>query len=111
MTKEQKLQAYAMRLDGCTYQEIANKFGVTRQCIQQNIGTVGVTRDNRHQVSRLSENCIYNGLAKFIKENEVSSVVLADVIGVCRVATYQRIIGERNFNISDIYTKFLIIQV
>lgn len=103
MTKEQKLQAYAMRLDGCTYQEIANKFGVTRQCIQQNIGAVGVTRDNRHQVLRLSENCIYTGLAKFIKENEVSSVVLADVIGVCRIAAYKRIVGERNFNISDIY--------
>lgn len=100
MTKEQKLQAYAMRLDGCTYQEIANKFGVTRQCIQQNIG---VTRDNRHQVLQLSENCIYTGLAKFIKENEVSSVVLADVIGVCRTAAHQRIVGERNFNISDIY--------
>lgn len=102
MTKEQKIQAYAMRLDGCTYQEIANKFGVTRQCIQQNIA-VGVTMDNRRQVLRLSENCIYNGLAKFIKENEVSSVVLADVIGVCRVAAYKRIVGERNFNISDIY--------
>ena len=103
MTKEQKLQAYAMRLDGFTYQEIANKFGVTRQCIQQNIGTVGNSRNNRRNVLRLSENCIYNGLAKFIKENEISSAVLADIIGICRVAAYQRVVGERNFDISDIY--------
>lgn len=103
MTKEEKIQAYAMRLDGCTYQEIANKFGVTKQCIQQNIGVIGATRDNECRVLRLSKNCIYDGLAKFIKENEVNSAVLADVIGVCKASAHQRIVGERNFNISDIY--------
>lgn len=110
MTKEEKIQAYSMRLDGCTYQEIANKFGVTKQCIQQNIGTVGVTTDNIRRVLQLSENCIYSGLAKFIKENEISPAVLADVIGVCRVSAYQRIVGEKNLTYR-IYTKFLIIQV
>ena len=30
MTKEQKVEAYSMYLDGCTYQEIGDKFGQIR---------------------------------------------------------------------------------
>lgn len=33
MTKEDKINAYAMTLDGYTYQAIANEFGVTKQYI------------------------------------------------------------------------------
>lgn len=102
MTKEQKLEAYAMRLDGCTYQEIADKFGVTKQCVQQAI-PAEPRCNRRNKSSLLSKRCIYEGLAKFIEENRISSAMIADVIQVCRVAAYQRIIGERNFNISDIY--------
>lgn len=74
MTKEQKLQAYAMRLDGCTYQEIANKFGVTRQCIQQNIGAIG-SRDDFTTFFRDKDNeitvkcgCFLGKIDKFLEK-------------------------------------------
>ena len=35
MTKEQKVEAYSMYLDGCTYQEIGDKFGISRQLVHQ----------------------------------------------------------------------------
>lgn len=35
MTKEQKVEAYSMYLDGCTYQEIGDKFGISRQRVHQ----------------------------------------------------------------------------
>ncbi len=38
MTREEKIEAFTMRLDGETYQEIADKFGVTRQYIHQILG-------------------------------------------------------------------------
>lgn len=33
MTKEDKIKAYAMTLDGYTYQAIANEFGVTNNIL------------------------------------------------------------------------------
>ena len=35
MTKEQKIEAYSMRLDGATLREIADKFGVSFQYIHK----------------------------------------------------------------------------
>ena len=35
MTKEQKVEAYSMYLDECTYQEIGEKFGISRQRVHQ----------------------------------------------------------------------------
>lgn len=102
MTREQKLEAYGMRLDGCTYQEIADKFGVTRQYIQQSIPSEP-NNPRRSKPLLLSKKCIYKGLSKFIEENRISSSTIADIIQVCRVSAYQRIVGERNFNISDVY--------
>lgn len=34
MTREQKIEAFAMRIDGYTLEEIAQKFGVTREWIR-----------------------------------------------------------------------------
>lgn len=65
MTKEQKIEAYAMRLDGKTYREIGEKFGVTRQRIEQ------ILREGAK--CKKSENCIYEGLAEYIKKKTVRS--------------------------------------
>lgn len=99
MTKEQKLEAFSMRLDGCTYQEIADRFGVTRQYIQQTIPSDPIVRRKTRQLEKV---CIYEGLAEFIKDHQMSSTQIGEIIGVCRVSTYQRLTGERKFNISDI---------
>lgn len=35
MTREEKIKAFEMRMDGATLQQIGNEFGVTRECIRQ----------------------------------------------------------------------------
>lgn len=104
MTREQKLEAYGMRLDGCTYQEIADKFGVTKQCIQQSLFPSTDRRNKRHN----SEICIYAGLAQFIDENNVTQRKLGRVIEMNYVEQNstnirKRITGETPFKINEIY--------
>lgn len=100
MTKEQKIEMYSMRLDGCTYQEIANKFGVTRQCIQQ---ILSIPIADKGKVKALSESCIYDGLSKFIVRNSVGTSDIAEVIGRGITNTRQKIVGEGAFNVNEIY--------
>lgn len=46
MTKEDKIKAFEMRLDGCTYEEIGKCFGVSKQNVQQMLTAkkIGVIR-------------------------------------------------------------------
>ena len=37
MTREQKIEAFTMRVDGLSYEEIANKYGVSKQYIYQEL--------------------------------------------------------------------------
>lgn len=60
MTKENKdrlLEMIKMRLDGCTYQEIGDKYGITRQCVQQSIANF----TGKERIVRQSslDRCIY----------------------------------------------------
>lgn len=72
MTKEQKIEAYKMLLDGCTMQEVGNKFGVSRQRIQQ------IFPNNRGE----NYNYIYPNIAKWMRENHVPASVFAESVGV-----------------------------
>lgn len=97
MTREQKIEAFSMRLDGATYEEIGRKFGVSRQCIEQMI----------HCKSRKTgaDKCIYKGLSDYMADSGTDLLELSKVIGSrcksTRVIT-QRITGERKFNIEEI---------
>lgn len=93
-----------MRLDGCTYQEIADKFGVTKQYIQQSL----FPSDGRMSKIRNSEICIYAGLAQFIDDHNVTQRKLAEVINTkCPQGNSTRlrrkITGETQFKINEIY--------
>ena len=35
MTRQQKIEAFTMRIDGYSFNQIAEKFGVSRQAVQQ----------------------------------------------------------------------------
>lgn len=103
MTREQKLEAYGMHLDGCTYQEIADKFGVTKQYIQQSLPSA-----SRRSKKYNSKICIYAGLAQFIDEHNVTQRKLAEVINIkCPQGNAtrfkKRITGETPFKINEIY--------
>lgn len=100
MTREEKIEAFAMRLDGETYQEIADKFGVTRQYIHQMLGG-----DRRSKVALNDRGFIYPNLMKWMIENGVPIYELYKKMGYkssdCS-KIYQRLRGESRFTISDI---------
>lgn len=87
MTREEKIEAFTMRLDGETYQEIADKFGVTRQYIHQMLGG-----DRRSKVALNDRGFIYPNLMKWMIENGVPIYELYKK-WVTRVLTAVKFIG------------------
>ena len=101
MTKEQKLEMFSMRLDGATFQEIGDKFGLTRQRVEQ-ILKFGETRSHR---SKVSEKCIYKGLSDYIDKENITLNELTKMIGMkCKTTELanKRITGVRQFKINEI---------
>ena len=71
MTKEQKLEAYSMILDGRTLQEISNKFGVTKQRIAQ------LFPQPNKKVDAAADSCVYPNMSRWMVENGVGFAALA----------------------------------
>lgn len=77
MTKEDKLEACAMRMDGYTLQEIADKYGVSKEYVR----LVTPRADRAHRKTPV-ESCIYPGMAKYIHESRKSYAALGHEMGV-----------------------------
>ncbi len=108
MTQENKdrlLEMIKMRLDGCTYQEIAERYGVTRQCVQQKLSVIAGNAKSR--TKEIDEKIVFPNLAKWISENQVVKYKLSHMIGGSNNNTNTQIInkklyGEREFSMSEI---------
>lgn len=106
MTQENKdrlLEMIKMRIDGCTYQEIADKFGITRQCVHQSIANF--TRKEDCVRKSPIDRCIYPNLSKWMYENKINLVRLNKIIGRSLTntkRTSQKMRGESEFKISEI---------
>ena len=77
MAREQKLKAYEMRLDGFTFQEIADYLGITRQAVHQGIPVKGETSPHCYK------KIIYKNLRKYIEQKEISLSKFAEL---CRIS-------------------------
>lgn len=89
MTKEDKIKAYAMRLDGASFQQIADEFGVTRQYIHQVITKPG-GRD------RPIRRYIYPNIAIWMHEKRHSAKALAADIQVSQQCITKILKGKGN---------------
>ncbi len=69
MTNQDKVAAYAMRLEGASLQECADRFGVTRECIRQITPPVQARARSR---GKCFEDCAFPNLAKWLCENRYS---------------------------------------
>lgn len=69
MTREQKIEMFAMRLDGYTLQEIGDKYGITRERVRQILTTVACRKAN---IRKVTENLKYPNLSKWMRDNDVS---------------------------------------
>ena len=106
MTQENKdrlLEMIKMRLDGYTYQEIADKYGITRQCVQQSI--VNFVEKERNVRKSALDRCIYPNIKKWMIDNDISMIKLSKICGRTEKntgAVRPKLNGEREFKISEI---------
>ena len=98
MTKEQKIEAYARRLAGESYQSIADSFGVTRQYIY-------LILHNYNETNKLNEICIYKGLGSFLEKKKMTLKEFTELLG-CNysngVTLKKKLKGLSSFTMDDI---------
>ena len=91
MTKEEKLKAFEMRLDGCTYEKIGRAFGISKQAVSQAFGNVGVEKRKQRDFV-----CKYPNIKAWIKKNEMNCITFSEKIGFAYASVYQWFHGDRH---------------
>ncbi len=101
MTREQKIEAFTMRVDGLSYEEIANKYGVSKQYIYQEL-CENTKKGNIKGV-------IYPNLADWLEREDISTQKFAEIIGAKAnsssnksLISRRKLRGESLFNIREI---------
>ena len=89
MTREEKIDAFTMRLDGYTLQEIGDKYGLTRERIRQMFAAV----TTESGISR--KNYIYPNISDWMIGNNVSQGDLCKKLGCAQTTISSYLIGKR----------------
>jgi len=76
LNKERFMDMVSMKFDGYTLQEIGNKYGVSKQYVQESFSSFFTP--NKDAV----RNCIYPNLKKRCLENKISVKQLSEMTGV-----------------------------
>lgn len=87
MTRDEKIQAFAMRIDGYTLEEIADKFGVTREWIRQMLYK-SVSCDNYRR------KYVYPEITKWMFENNINQKDICEMTGYKQNAVSYILIGR-----------------
>lgn len=98
LTQADKQEIVKMRVNGFTLQDIANKFGVTRQYVSLFLN--GLSRDRK----RSCRKCIFPGLKAWMNQNNVSVTQLYESVGVwgSYPMLLHRLAGKYEFTLSEI---------
>lgn len=99
--EERLKDMFQMRIDGYTHQEIADKYGVSRQCVQQSLSDV-VKRDCK------KTRVIYAGLCRFMRVNGLTAKSMAEKIGITDMVFSRKSHGKNQFTLSEIKKILLI---
>ena len=97
MNRDDKIEVFKMRLDGFSYQEIAEKFGVSKQYINQMLQNVISERRNK-AVNKI----VYPNIANWLKDNDCSISEFAIRVGIRRSILYNKLYGRNKFNSDEI---------
>ena len=89
MTKEEKIDAFTMRLDGYTLQEIGDKYGLTRERIRKMFALI----TTESGISR--KNYIYPNISDWMIGNNVSQGDLCKKLGCAQTTISSYLIGKR----------------
>lgn len=88
--KHTKTDIYrAERENGLTYRQIAEKYGVSIQCVAQACG-----KSNPRYFKTIKDNCIYPNLRNWMNDNKVSRKTLAIRMGLVGFPATQDNIGN-----------------
>lgn len=85
MTKEQKIDAYIMRLNGASLQTVADKYGVTREYIRQITCLEG---------PRKNKNYIYPNIADWLFDQGIYAKEFAVMIDASNVSLTNWMLGR-----------------
>lgn len=96
MTKHEKAEVRKMRESGCTYEEIGQRYGVSRQRIHQII--------TYQFKGKIASECIYQGLSNFLMKNKKGGKWLIKETGlpICESSMLNKLRGKTNFTIPEI---------
>lgn len=99
MTREEKIKAFEMSLDGATFQEIADAFGVSRQCIEQ-----GLSRKQWRAPKKFE--CVFPALKIWLNEQHLSVHRFNEAAKVCKHSNSlrQKLAGQYEFTMPEIKT-------
>lgn len=92
MKKEDKVLAYSMRLDGCSFREIAEKLGVTKQAVQQAIPSI-----EKRAIKEIPD-CVYPNIYAWMKKRMVSVKDFSTLCNVAYVTIRRTLSGETTLN-------------
>lgn len=97
MTKENKAEAFRMRSEGCTLQEIGDRFGVTRAYIHQIL-------NDEMGMRAFKISCVYPGLEKWMRDHKMPPARLRREMGVFSRTERlcSRLDGSTQFKINEI---------
>ena len=90
MTREQKIEAFTMRLNGYTLEEIGDHFGVTREAIR------GMFFRTTTESGIARKRYVYPNIAKWMIENRINQSFLAKRLGVTRPAVSAWLTGKND---------------
>ena len=69
MTRDQKIEAFTMRIDGYSYREIADKMGISKQAAQDTLKTC-LSRGGWDQA--FCEKCVYPNIFKYMQDHKIN---------------------------------------
>ena len=98
MTNNEKYMDFLrMRQEGCTLQQIANKYGCTRQYV-----SITLRKISQMPRTRARRKCVYPGLDRWLHENSYSIASLGRALALHNITIYKYMNGEREIKIGAI---------
>lgn len=97
MTRENLIKMCTMRIDGCTYQEIADEMECTRQNVQQTLSALLGTNESRYY-----QNSIYPNLTKEIRIQHHKLTDFAKASGIDYRRLQGLLVGRGKISIDEV---------